>query len=572
MQSRGRPGTIAAAKENKESALSTWDTSVTPNDIMTVKTKLDQIMKPLRGDNYALIEQSQYSCQHTCPKGIYGSTPGTSAYGEIVSTVSATREYICSCKNEHNEDCKLSLWFCNEECPFTMFEKHAVNQGVEPSPLAVGWKNPLVFKGQASGRELMGVIGDHVKGCWHCFWHAVSEFTKSGSRQTVIQPADYQQLAQLNKYRITRDLFAFYAMANYQLDDNHVEVHCEINIFILKNALHFKNAEKFLKHPQNPWIPRSRSNNTVAFEDFILLQPTTAIKLIPAIYAFGQALLDNTLNTPKGKHVIKVIHEMYGDTLVAQQAAVPSSHTLQSSGHKHMRAGGQDASYASQLEPAAAAPTKMQKMVMPEPETNRLRDSFQVSPAAVLGATHVCKTADTLQGSGHPHTRAVGEGASLASQVGPAAAAYAPVPSTVMSETEKNRLRDAFQESQAAVLEATKVCKTAEATSHQCATEVQQAMQLYNSAVLKRDASQTALRRAHADVALKTRLQTPILDAYTKMNRQEILAKQAETTQRAQDTSQRTAASTLMMLLQDTSLNSSTSTTKNKTPSTLHEK
>jgi len=148
------------------------------------------------------------------------------------------------------------------------------------------------------------------------------------------------------------------------------------------------------------------------------------------------------------------------------------------------------------------------------------------------------------------------------------------------------------------------VCKTAEATSQQCATEVQQAMQLYNSAVLKRDASQAAWRRAHADVSLKTRLHTPLLDAYTKMNRQEILEKtqspkppepgpaqtreqteakqhsevssegrhQTETTQRATDTPERTSASTLMMLLQDTSLHSPTSTTKNKTPSTLHKK
>ena len=526
----GKKETLAAAAENKQRALSTWNTIVSPHDINTVKMKLDDIMKPRRGDNYALIGESNFSCQHTCPKGIYGSTQGTLAYGEIVANISATREYICSCKNQHNEDCKLSLWFCNEVCPFTMFEKHALNQGVEPSPLAVGWKNPIVFKGQVSGRELIGVIGEHVKGLWHCFWHAVSEFTKSGSKQTMIQPADYHALAQMNKYRITRDLFAFYAMANYQLDDQHVEVDCEVNDFIRKNAQHFQNAEKFLKQVPNPWIPRYPSGNRAAFEDFIQLQPATYVIIMPAIYAFGQTLFDNTLNTPKGKHIIQVIHKMYGDTLVAKKGITPKTNTLQGSGHKHTRAG---------------------------------------------------------EG-----------GASLALEPGPATAAHAKVQKTIMSETEQNRMRDAFLASQNAVLDATRVCSAAEASSQQYATEAQEAMRIYNSAVVKRDASQATWQRALKDLSQKTRLHTPLHDAYTKMNTQERLettqppkppepgaaktgvqtethqqsevsvegTHRAETTQRETDTPQRTAASTLMMLLQDTSLHSPTSTTRNKTP------
>lgn len=516
VKSQKKQETLVAAQENRQRALRTWDSSVSLADIATVKTKLDDIMIPKRGAQYSIIAESNFSCLHTCPKGTYGSTTGTSAYGEKVSANSATREYICSCKNAYNEDCKLSLWFCNEECPFTLFEKHAFNKGENPSPLAVGWKNPIVFKGQASGRELMGVIGEHVKGFWHCFWHAVSEFTKSGSRQTMIQPADYHYFAQMNKYRITRDLFAFYAMANYQLDDQHVEVDCEINVFIHRNAQHFKNAEKFLKQAQNPWIPRSRSGNTVAFEDFILLQPANYATIMPAIYAFGQTLFDNTLNTPKGKHIIKVIHEMYGDTLVANQGTTPHTNTSQNSGHKHTRAGGGD-----------------------------------VPPALPPG----------------PAT----------------AAAHAKVQKTVMSESEKKRVEDAFQVSQSGVADATRVCRNAESLKQQYATEAQQAMQLYNSAVSKRDASQATWRRAHDDLSHKTRLHTPLHDAYTRMKAQQRLettqtpkppeagpAKTAvqteasmpnevsgeerhktKTVQRATNTQERTAASTLLMMFQD---------------------
>ena len=265
-----------------------------------------------------------------------------------------------------------------------------------------------------------------------------------------------------------------------------------------------------------------------------------------------------------------------------------------------MRAGGEGASLAIQLGPVTAVHANVQKIVISETDQNRLRDAFHVSPAAVLGATKVCKTANTLQSSTHKYMRAGGEGASLAIQLGSATAAHAKVQKTVMLETGKNRLRDAFHVSQAAVLGATKVCKTAEATSQQCATEVQQAMQPYNSAVSKRDAGQATWRRAHEDVSHKTRLHTPLHDAYTKMKRQEILEKtqplkppeprpaktrkqpeanqqsevssegrrKTETTQRATDTPQVTAASTLMMLLQDTSLDSPTSTTWNIIPRT----
>jgi len=76
VKSRGRPETIAAAEENRQRALSTWNTNVTINDIMTVKKKLDNIMKPQRGDNYALIEQSNFPVNTRARKAYMAALQG----------------------------------------------------------------------------------------------------------------------------------------------------------------------------------------------------------------------------------------------------------------------------------------------------------------------------------------------------------------------------------------------------------------------------------------------------------------------------------------------------------------
>ena len=167
------------------------------------------------GDNnkYESVSQSQFQCFHTCPKGNAGRQENSTAYGEHVNKQKNDKEYVCSCMNAETNACKLKLWFCNADCPFTKFEKHAYKtKKGESVHLDIGWQNPIQFKDQQTIGDLTYNLSSHVKSTWHGFWHAVNVFTISGTANTMTHPTkDAHNNSHIRKYRQVRDLLAFYA-------------------------------------------------------------------------------------------------------------------------------------------------------------------------------------------------------------------------------------------------------------------------------------------------------------------------------------------------------------------------
>jgi len=304
-------------KVYKKKALDEWELSITAADVIEVKKKLNTLMEGNKfGDNnkYESVSQSQFQCFHTCPKGNAGRQENSTAYGEHVNKQKNDKEYVCSCMNAETNACKLKLWFCNADCPFTKFEKHAYKtKKGESVHLDIGWQNPIQFKDQQTIGDLTYNLSSHVKSTWHGFWHAVNVFTISGTANTMTHPTkDAHNNSHIRKYRQVRDLLAFYAMANYHVDDNFAEVKCEINDFLNMNAQHFKNAQNLLKVPDNPWIP----SQIAGFTDLILNQVPSDD--FTTTYRFGKELRES-LVSEKGRIIIQNIENIYGITLDREQ-------------------------------------------------------------------------------------------------------------------------------------------------------------------------------------------------------------------------------------------------------------
>ena len=259
-------------------------------------------MNPGIGRDWKANPPSFYGCTHNCAKGSLGITPGTSAYGKPMNRYyegkdgAGREDYVQSCMpmyqggmpclDKDNAICKMKLYFCDNTCPFTRFEKQILtNDGNE---IEVGNRNPVLLKNDKSMSEIEIVRADHGASTWHMFWSAVREFRNTGVvHMRSLSKECLSKMLYFNQYR---NISAYHAMLNYQYDAaRQTEVNCEVNDFIKMNMKLYGEAVRFLgtscaTGEANPWLCGRR------YDDFSEMVCSRETKLYAAVYDVEETL------------------------------------------------------------------------------------------------------------------------------------------------------------------------------------------------------------------------------------------------------------------------------------------
>jgi len=269
-----------------QALLDKWNTAITSHELAQTSIEHSPNIKNILAAWKKSAESPEQSskCEHRCPRGTNGRTPGTSAYGQMIQNDNNKKEKVCRCMNvtegdtETYVDCKTKLFFCSLYCPFTNFEQYAnYNNG---KPISPGWKNPMIFHGSEGVGDLKIVICDHIKGNWHHFWEAVYLHSEGKDSSVTSLPAEVKS-SFLNNFRCVLDLAIFHAMLNYHVDEENVPVDCEINKFITQNGKKFTNAMKFLQTDKCTWLP-----GNLTYDQLMKIQNKN-LEICTSTYKFG---------------------------------------------------------------------------------------------------------------------------------------------------------------------------------------------------------------------------------------------------------------------------------------------
>ena len=306
--------TAAARNADREAAWSKYKSYLTVVDVVAANKGVNDVVKilnPKLDNTWRGPNSSCYGCVHNCPKGSLGKLPGTSAYGQHLNNYygnmdHAEREdYIQSCivvsqEGEQcvvpdNKVCKMKLYFCDKTCPFTRFEKQVLTS--DNKEIEIGYKNPVLFKNDATAKDMHTVRADHAMGDWHTFWTAVKMYRTQG---IVQNPPDSKtcrnKMLNFNQFR---NLCAFNCMLNYQFDEEtQTEVKCEINDYININIGLYQDAIRFLKvqnarNEGNPWL------YAFTYDQFSEMVVSRETMLYAALYKFGKSMVAQV-----GAHIV----------------------------------------------------------------------------------------------------------------------------------------------------------------------------------------------------------------------------------------------------------------------------